>query len=82
MQEAPLRSILKAFSWRITATAITILASWIIIGDITPALSIGFIEFFSKLLIYYLHERAWARVSIGRVRLPSVHEYPAAESRS
>jgi uncharacterized membrane protein len=32
------------------------------------ALKIGAVEVVAKMLIYYLHERAWAKVPLGTVR--------------
>ena len=52
-------SILKSFSWRIIATLTTITLAWIFTGEVETALKIGGVEFFAKMLIYYLHERAW-----------------------
>lgn len=56
------RSIAKSLTWRITATFTTILIAWLILGDINPALAIGGVEFFAKIFVYYLHERAWNKV--------------------
>ncbi|MEZ4883897.1 MAG: DUF2061 domain-containing protein [Chitinophagales bacterium] len=67
-KESHLRSILKGFTWRIIATSTTITIAYIITGQVGDALKIGFIEFFGKLFIYYLHERAWQLVPIGGVR--------------
>ena len=53
------RSLLKAVSWRVLATATTVLIAWMVYGDIKPALAIGGIEFVAKFVVYYLHERAW-----------------------
>ena len=61
------RSMAKAASWRITGTVDTILISWLITHKLHIALSIGFVELFTKLALYYFHERAWERVKIGRV---------------
>ncbi len=60
------RSMAKAASWRITGTVDTILISWLITHKLHVALSIGFIELFTKMALYYFHERAWERVKIGR----------------
>lgn len=60
------RSIAKAVSWRITGTVDTIVISWIITGHIKMALSIGVIEVFTKMTLYYLHERVWNRIKAGR----------------
>jgi len=57
--DSKLKSLLKTVSWRITATVTTVLIAYMILGDITPALAIGGIEFFAKMIIYYYHERAW-----------------------
>ena len=59
LKETRLRSLLKAFSWRIVATFTTALIAYGITGEIEAALAIGGIEFFLKFAIYYAHERAW-----------------------
>ncbi len=61
------RSMAKAVSWRITGTVDTILISWIITHKLGIALSIGFVELFTKMVLYYFHERAWEHVKIGRI---------------
>ncbi|MCL5279551.1 MAG: DUF2061 domain-containing protein [Planctomycetes bacterium] len=68
MHEKPYRSVLKALSWRLTGTLDTILVSFLISGRIRIALSIGVVELFTKLTLYYLHERAWNRIPFGRAR--------------
>ena len=32
------------------------------------ALTIAVIEFFSKFILYYVHERVWLKLPLGRVR--------------
>lgn len=59
--DSKLKSLFKTISWRITATVTTIVIAYMILGDITPALAIGGIEFFAKMIIYYYHERAWTK---------------------
>ena len=66
MDEQRRRSILKAVSWRITGTVDTMILAWIITGKLTLALSIGVTEMFTKILLYYLHERFWNKVSFGK----------------
>jgi uncharacterized membrane protein len=70
MADKHYRSIVKAFSWRATGTADTILISFLITGQAKWALSIGFVELFTKVFLYYVHERIWDRLSFGRVRGP------------
>ena len=54
-----IRSLAKAFTWRITATLTTACIAFFITGEIDTAMLIGGIEFFLKFAIYYFHERAW-----------------------
>lgn len=58
-KDSHLRSILKAFSWRIIATLTTALIAYFVTGEIVTAITIGGIEFFLKMGIYYVHERVW-----------------------
>ena len=68
IRESRLRSVLKALSWRVLATLTTIAIAYFIVGDVKTALQIGAVEVVAKLLIYYLHERAWAQMPLGSVR--------------
>lgn len=61
----PKRSIAKSFSWRILATLTTIVLAWLVTGQVKAALTIGGIEFFVKMIVYYGHERAWAYIPWG-----------------
>jgi len=67
-KESHLRSILKTISWRIIATTTTVTIAYFVFGDITNALKVGGIEFFAKMIIYYLHERTWQLAPRGSVR--------------
>ena len=66
MVEKPYRSVVKAISWRITGTLDTILVSFLISRRLTVAFSIGFVELFTKIGLYYLHERIWNKIKFGR----------------
>ena len=67
-KDSRLRSLIKGITWRFLATATTITIAYIITGEVGDSLKIGGIEFFGKLLIYYLHERAWQAVPHGTIR--------------
>ena len=54
-------SALKAVTWRIVGTIDTMIISYFLTGKIVIALSIGGFEVFSKMFLYFLHEKAWAR---------------------
>ena len=62
------RSIVKTISWRTIGTIDTIIISWIVVGDINFAVTIGGVELFTKMALYFLHERAWNRSNFGRVK--------------
>jgi uncharacterized membrane protein len=57
------RHILKTISWRILGTMDTILLSWFITGSWKLGLSIGGVEVITKMVLYFLHERAWYKFS-------------------
>jgi len=57
------RHIAKAVSWRILGTLDTMAIAWLITGDPMIGVSIGLIESFTKLALYYFHERAWYNFS-------------------
>ncbi len=60
------RSIAKAITWRFVATTITVLLVLIFTGELVLAGSVGAADVISKLIAYYIHERAWDRVDYGR----------------
>ncbi|MDH5639166.1 MAG: DUF2061 domain-containing protein [Nitrospinota bacterium] len=59
------RSFAKAFSWRLVATFTTVVIAYFATGRIDVALEIGFLEFFLKIGVYMLHEKAWNSTSYG-----------------
>ncbi len=61
--ESRLKSLIKGISWRIIGTIDTLFVAFIITGDTVKSLSIGGIEVFTKIFLYYLHERLWSRIS-------------------
>lgn len=67
MAERHYRSILKAISWRAVGSLDTMIISFFITGKLAWAISIGVIELFTKMFLYYIHERLWNRVKIGKI---------------
>jgi adenylylsulfate kinase len=65
-KETTFRSIIKTITWRLWATAITILLVWLFTRKLELAFSIGGLEVTSKLIAYFIHERIWDRINIGR----------------
>jgi uncharacterized membrane protein len=72
MHEKPYRSVVKAISWRTVGTIDTIIVSYFITGNLVMAASIGSIEVITKMALYYFHERAWNKLSFGKVKEPAV----------
>lgn len=72
MKEKPYRSVVKSISWRAIGTIDTVLISYLITGKMAFALSIGGIELFTKMFLYFLHERTWNRINFGRVKSDKV----------
>ena len=60
------RSVLKAISWRTLGTLDTFVISWFLTGKVGLAGSIAVLEFATKIVWYYLHERVWAAAPWGR----------------
>lgn len=59
------RHLLKTITWRIIGTLDTMIVAWVISGDPLLGLSIGGVEVFSKMLLYYIHERVWYKSKFG-----------------
>ena len=62
----PGRSLLKAISWRAVGTIDTMILCLLFLGNIGQALTIGFAEIFTKVALYYGHERLWERIPFWR----------------
>jgi len=63
------RHFAKAVTWRVVGTLDTILLGFIITGDLPTGVRIGALELFTKILLYFIHERIWVSVPYG---LPEV----------
>ncbi|WP_339653108.1 DUF2061 domain-containing protein [uncultured Maribacter sp.] len=64
--EKPIRSIAKAFSWRVIGTIDTLIISYILTGKISLAASIASIDFVTKMILYFFHERFWNLIKWGK----------------
>ena len=67
-KESHLRSLIKGLTWRIIATSTIFGITYFTTGEMDTAVKIASIEFVIKLIIYYLHERAWQAVPRGSIR--------------
>ncbi len=68
--ETHMRSIVKALTWRVLATAITFSVAWIVLGKVGKAAEIGLLDTLIKLGVYYSHERTWNRLQFGKPKPP------------
>jgi len=75
IKDSPTRSIAKAISWRFIATGTTFLISFIVFNQYTEksfsenmqnAGLIAAVEFFTKIVFYYFHERLWTNIQWGK----------------
>lgn len=74
-KDSPTRSILKAISWRFIASGTTFLVTLTIFSNtsghtmdeaLETAWYVTVIEFTTKILFYYLHERMWTNIRWGK----------------
>ncbi len=63
------RSIAKTVSWRTLATFTTALIVYAFTGKVILAISIGSVEVIAKIILYFVHERAWNKSHYGRKRI-------------
>jgi uncharacterized membrane protein len=59
------RSAAKAVSWRIVASVDTAMLAFIFTGTIGTALTIGGLEVWTKVGLFFIHERVWQRIPFG-----------------
>ncbi|MDO3693545.1 DUF2061 domain-containing protein [Wenyingzhuangia sp. chi5] len=64
--EKPIRSVVKAVSWRMIGSLDTLIISWIATGDVKTATSIASIDLFTKMILYFFHERIWNAIKWGK----------------
>lgn len=55
-------TLVKTLIWRVIATSITFIVSWIISGDIKFGLLIGGIDTLIKTIGYFSYERVWNNI--------------------
>jgi uncharacterized membrane protein len=63
--DRPWRSLAKAVSWRATGSIDTMILAFVFTGNLKIAAAIGATEVFTKILLYFIHERIWSRLSFG-----------------
>jgi len=64
------RSILKAITWRTGGTVVTCLVAWLLTESLDLAARIGVLDTVIKIGAFYVHERVWNRLNIGKMKPP------------
>ena len=64
-REARSRSLVKAISWRVLGSMDTFLLSWLFTSSAKAAGAIASTEVITKMVLYYVHERAWGSIHWG-----------------
>jgi uncharacterized membrane protein len=65
LQNSHVRHLIKSISWRTVGTIDTMMVAWFVTGNPIMGLKIGGVEVFTKIFLYYLHERLWFKINIG-----------------
>ncbi|MGB2599028.1 MAG: DUF2061 domain-containing protein [Candidatus Omnitrophota bacterium] len=63
-----LRSIGKSVTWRIISIVVLVTVTYLITGDIKKTTGITVVFQVILAVLYYLHERIWAKASWGRIK--------------
>jgi len=62
-------TLIKTFTWRLIATIMTIIIVGKVLSDSSYiAVYIALVEVFTKTLLYYIHERLWLIIPLGKIK--------------
>jgi uncharacterized membrane protein len=59
------RSLVKTITWRTIGTIDTIIITRVVTGSWLAGVTVGGTEVFTKMFLYYLHERGWSKWDWG-----------------
>ena len=57
-------TLIKTIIWRILATILTFLSTWLVTGNVKVGLAIGGVEALVKMIGYFTFERLWNKLNI------------------
>jgi len=69
-EDAHVRSIMKAVSYRLLAAIVTTTIVFVFTRKIALSLGVGAVEAVAKVICYYIHERMWSFVGFGQKKHP------------
>ncbi|HZD44218.1 MAG TPA: DUF2061 domain-containing protein [Methanomicrobiales archaeon] len=64
------RSLAKTASYRVTVSAINLVVFYLLTGQVTAAVGFTALNLVYTTIIYFIHERAWARIRWGEPGSP------------
>ncbi len=64
--DSRIRSWTKSFTWRIIGIIILLLLSYAVTGSIAKASLITLLFHLIRVILYYVHERVWEKISWGK----------------
>ena len=59
------RSFVKSITWRVLATASTIIVVFVFTNEWVLSAEIGGVTLVANLMLYYIHERMWSKAQWG-----------------
>ncbi len=68
-RETNRRFLFKGVSWRVLATTTTILIVYLFFGRLDLAIAAGAFEWCAKILLFWLHEKIWAKIRWGKKKI-------------
>ena len=68
--ETQARSIAKALSYRILGSCLTGVLVYFFSGNLKVSFGVGAMDMIGKIGLYWLHERIWNLIPLGRQRPP------------
>jgi uncharacterized membrane protein len=74
MAEKHYRSLAKAVSWRLTGSLDTLIITFLVTGKLKWAFTISGVELFTKIFLYYVHERIWHKITWGKTNVRPNYE--------
>ena len=63
------RSFVKGVSWEIIAFFITVVAVYLIYGNIILSLQFSFVLTIIKIIFFFAHERIWKKIRWGKYHI-------------
>ena len=58
---------MKSVTWRVLASATTMILVYAFTGEFTLAIGVGLAEVIVKFILFFTHERIWNRATWGKI---------------